>query len=223
MHVLRLDTIPATFVSFQLQDGIHVYRRLFSSGKPTERTGQMVGSTPQPGAGNSLRVSRAEDAVLIQVHGQGNMLLAPTLQTFVESELRAGFRCFVVDLRDCSGMDSTFMGTFIGLTVQVKNADGWFCLVHVSDENMRLLTMLGVLNMVSVHDGEFPAADGESAVLHPTKDPYARQKQILAAHKELTRIDPGNKERFQSFIDALEAEMRDVPTILPPGKKDGEK
>ncbi len=37
-----------------------------------------------PGAGNRLQVSRAEDAVLIQVIGLGNMFLAPTLQALVE-------------------------------------------------------------------------------------------------------------------------------------------
>lgn len=179
----------------------------------------MVGSTPQPGAGNCLRVSRAEDAVLIQAVGLGSMFLAPTLQALVESELRAGFRNFIVDLRDCTGMDSTFMGTFIGLSTQVKNSYGWFCLVHVSEENMRLLKMLGVLHMVSIHDGEFPFAEGESTVLYPTNDPYVRQKQIHSAHRLLLDADPENEKRFGPFIKALEAEMADVPTILPPGEQ----
>ena len=183
----------------------------------------MVGSTPQPGAGNHLRVSRAEDAVLIQVVGLGNMFLAPTLQALVESELRAGFRNFVVDLQKCSGMDSTFMGTFIGLSTQVKNSYGWFCLVHVSEENMRLLKMLGVLHMVSIHDGEFPMADGEATVLQPTNDPYVRQKQIHSAHRLLLDADPENEKRFGPFIKALEAEMTDVPIILPPGEQGGSK
>lgn len=197
-----------------------MYKKLFSAFSLKERTGQMVGgSTPPPGAANCLRVSRAEDAVLIQVFGLGSMFLAPTLQALVESELHAGFRNFVVDLRNCSGMDSTFMGTFIGLSTQVKNAYGWFCLVHVSDENMRLLKMLGVLHMVSVHVGEFPVAEGESTILHPTNDPYVRQKQIHSAHRLLLDADPENEKRFGPFIKALEAEMADVPTILPPGRR----
>lgn len=181
----------------------------------------MAGSTPQPGGGNRLCVYRAEDAVLVQVVGLGNMFLAPTLHAFVESELKAGFSSFVIDLEQCTGMDSTFMGTFIGLSAEVKRNFGWFCLVNVSDDNMRLLQMLGVLHMVSVHEGEFPPAAGEYTTLFPTNDPYVRQKQIHSAHRLLMDSHPENEKRFGPFIKALEAEMNDVPTILPP-KEEGD-
>lgn len=181
----------------------------------------MPGSNPQSGSDNRLQVSRAEDAVLVQVVGLGNMFLAPTLHALVESELRAGFSNFIVDLKFCSGMDSTFMGTFIGLSNLVKQNYGWFCLVHVSDENRRLLKMLGVMHMVSVHEGEMPMVEGKTTTLFPTTDPYVRQKQIHSAHRNLMDADPENVKRFGPFIQALEAEMADdIPTILPPGDQD---
>ncbi len=184
----------------------------------------MAGSTPQPGAGNKLKISRAEDAVHVQVIGLGNMFLAPALQGLVESELQAGFANFVIDLRRCDGMDSTFMGTFIGLSTQIRARLGWFCLVNVSSENKRLLQMLGVLHMVSIHEGEFPMPSGDAKTLYPTTDPYMRQKQIHSAHRLLIDADPENEKRFGPFIKAMEAEMKametetsDIPTILPPG------
>ena len=188
---------------------------------PKERTARMAGTPPQPGASeNRLSVSRADEAVVVQVIGLGNMFLAPTLQAFVESELKAGIANFVIDLKGCQGMDSTFMGTFIGLSTLVKQRLGWFCLVNVSEENHRLLKMLGVVHMVSVHSGEFPVAEGKSTILSPTTDPYARQKQIHNAHRLLMDADPLNQERFGPFIRALEAEMGDIPTILPPPEPD---
>jgi anti-anti-sigma factor len=184
-----------------------------------ERMGQMPGTTPSQ-SGDRLQVSRAEDAVLVQVIGLGNMFLAPALHALVESELKVGFSNFVVDLKLCTGMDSTFMGTFIGLSNLVKRNYGWFCLVSVSDENRRLLQMLGVLHMVSVHEGEMPVVEGKTTTLLPTNDPYMRQKQIHSAHRNLMDADPENVKRFGPFIQALEAEMADVPTILPPGDQD---
>ncbi len=181
----------------------------------------MAGSNPQPGApDNRLTVARADDAVLVEVIGLGSMYLAPTLQAFVESELRAGFVNFVVDLKNCRGMDSTFMGTFIGLSAMVKKRFGWFYLVNVSDENLRLLKMLGVIHLVSIYQGAFPVVEGKSTTLYPTNDPYARQKQIHSAHRLLLDADPQNRERFGPFIKALEEEMADVPTILPPPESD---
>ncbi len=181
----------------------------------------MAGSNPRPGADNRLCVSRAQDAVLVQVVGLGNMFLAPTLHSLVESELKSGFLNFVIDLKRCQGMDSTFMGTFIGLSTAVKRQFGWFCLVNVSDENMRLLKMLGVVHMVSIHDGDFPSPQGESTTLYPTTDAFVRQKQILSAHRLLMDSDPENVARFGPFIKALEDEMKlsDMPTILPPANK----
>lgn len=205
---------------FSILEDRAVNSRFYSQGRPKERMEQMAGSNPQPGAGNRLCVSRAEDAILVQVVGLGNMFLAPTLHSLVESELKSGFLSFVIDLKDCEGMDSTFMGTFIGLSTAVKRQYGWFCLVNVSDENMRLLRMLGVLHMVSIHEGDFPAPQSECTILYPTNDPYVRQKQIHSAHRMLMDSDPENVKRFGPFIKALEQEMADVPTILPPAEKD---
>lgn len=183
--------------------------------------GRMNNANSQPGpADNRLNVARADDAVLVEVIGLGSMFLAPTLQAFVESELRAGFLNFIIDLKKCGGMDSTFMGTFIGLSLAVKKRAGWFCLVNVSEENHRLLNMLGVLHMVSIHQGSFPVVEGKSTSLYPTSDPYARQKQIHSAHRLLIDADPMNQERFGPFIKALEEEMSDIPTILPPPAPD---
>jgi anti-anti-sigma factor len=168
------------------------------------------------GVSDCLRVSRLGDAVRIEVSGLGNLRLAPTLRIFVESELRAGTTNFVVDLANCRGMDSTFMGTFIGLSAEIKSRLGWFCLANVSPDNLRLLRMLGVLHLISVHDGRFPAPEEEAAVINPTNDPYARQKQIREAHLLLMEADPVNRERFGPFIQALEAEMTGAPIIIPP-------
>lgn len=180
----------------------------------------MGGSIPeQPAGGNYLKVARADEAVLVQVFGLGNMFLAPTLQTFVESEVNSGFLNFIVDLEHCQGLDSTFMGTFIGLSTMIKKKFGWFCLVNVSEENRRLLKLLGVINMISIHDGVIPVNDGEKTILNPTTDPYVRQKQIHGAHRLLMDADPANKERFGPFIKALEEELAQLPKILPPGAK----
>lgn len=181
----------------------------------------MTGPTPQSGASdNRLDVARADEAVLIEVVGLGNMFLAPSLQAFVESELRAGFVNFVIDLKKCRGMDSTFMGTFIELSAMVKKRIGWFCLVNAADENLRLLKMLGIIHLVTIHKGAFPAFEGKVTSLYPTNDPYARQKQIHSAHRLLLDADPRNRERFGPFIKALEEEMADIPIILPPSDPD---
>ncbi|MDR1612829.1 MAG: STAS domain-containing protein [Planctomycetota bacterium] len=168
-----------------------------------------------------LRVALADDTVLIQVFGLANMFLAPTLQGFVESEMDAGRVNFVIDMKYCQGMDSTFMGTFIGLSGMVKNRFGWLCLVNVSDDNRGLLKMLGVIHLISIRDEPFPVGEGDFTTLHPCSDPLDRQRQIHSAHLVLVEADPGNRLRFGSFIRALEDELSSLPKIIPPKAKPG--
>lgn len=194
----------------------------------------MPGIHSQAGAhSNRIVVSRATDAVVVSVFGLGNMFLAPTLQSFVETEFKQGFTNFIIDLAHCDGMDSTFMGTFIGLSTLVTRR-GWFFLVNVSDDNRRLLKMLGVSHMVSIREGKFPIPEGKSTVLYPTTDPYVRTQQIRDAHKLLIQVNPENAALFAPFIEELENETRqtgggdphvhenDFPTIVGPSESDSD-
>lgn len=187
-------------------EGFHYYQDLDNI--PKERTGRMSGSFPSNGdSGNRLGVSRVKNVVIIQVFGLGNMFLAPTLESFVNSEMKTGFSNFIVDLRTCQGMDSTFMGTFIGLTAAIQSCGGWFCLVNVSPDNLALLKMLGILHVVPIKNGDFPSPDNNASFLFPTSDPYARRDQIHKAHRQLISANPENETRFGAFIAAMEEEL----------------
>lgn len=199
-----------------------------------EKAGHMPGTHSQANAhSNRIVVSRATDAVIVSVFGLGNMFLAPTLRSFVETELKQGFTNFVIDLTHCEGMDSTFMGTFIGLSNQVRSY-GWFCLVNVSEDNRRLLKMLGVSHFVDVRDERFPIPEGKTTALYPTADPYVRTQQIRDAHKLLIQVNPENAALFAPFIEELENETRknevsdnqihenDFPTIIKPPEDDAD-
>ncbi|MDR2392463.1 MAG: STAS domain-containing protein [Planctomycetota bacterium] len=191
--------------------------------RPGTRQASKTGACPEGGetvsiSGDFLRVSRANEAIRVEVFGLGNMHLAPAFQSFAEAEIQAGFVNFIVDLHGCAGMDSTFMGTFIGISNQIRGRQGFFCLVNVSPENHRLLKMLGVVHLVTVHEGEFPVPAGKTTIIRPTDDPYARQRQIRAAHFLLLDADPANRDRFGAFIKAMEEAPADAPTIVRPGK-----
>lgn len=172
-----------------------------------------------PGGGgleSSLGVSRIDNAALVQVFGLGNMHLAPTLHEFVHNEIEKGTANFIVDLRECTGMDSTFMGTFIGLSDATQAVGGWFCLVNPGPDNLNLLKMLGVHNMVTIHDDDFPSRPQDVVtMLHPTDDAFARLEQVREAHLRLVDADPENKARFGPFLKAMEAELSVAPVIIP--------
>lgn len=158
---------------------------------------------------NYVEVARDGTAVLFRVHGLGNMHLSPVIAAFAEACLADGSRHFAIDLADCDGMDSTFMGNLVGMMGPIEEKGGWLCLLNISEENRDLLKMIGVWKLVRVVDS-FPVDAIETECLHPDTDPAARIEHIRLAHQHLVEIDERNRERFGRFLAALEAEM-DLP------------
>lgn len=166
----------------------------------------MTANSNDPRAAQCLDVARHGATALVSVVGLGNMHLAPTLQAFVEDGIPEGCVRIALDLESCRGLDSTFMGTMVGLSVTLKERDGWLCVMNVGPDNERLLRTLGVWEFISVIHR--PRVDPAPLVrLYPTTDTGARLIQIHQAHRHLIELDAGNRERFGKFLEAIEKEM----------------
>lgn len=166
-------------------------------------------SENQPPASPYLEAARHGEAVMVRPVGLGNMNISLTMKDFVRACLDEGFRHFALDLTTCEGMDSTFMGTIIAINYRINERGGWLCLTNVSEENQRLLRLLGVWGLVQViNDTSFPAVEVER--LLPGGDPTRRMELIQQAHKHLVAIDERNREKFGAFLEALETEMSTI-------------
>ena len=134
------------------------------------------------------------------------MHLAPTLQAFSEGGLREGCQRLAVDLAGCPGMDSTFMGTLVGLSITLRECNGWLCVTNVGPECERLMRMLGLWEVIPVLERSLEGM-ANFIQIKPDGDPVARLAVIREAHRRLIEIDTGNLERFGSFLEALEREV----------------
>ncbi len=153
-----------------------------------------------------IAVAREGQAVLLRVRGLGNMNISHVLNDFIETCLARHYRNYAIDLAGCRGMDSTFMGTLVGLETSVREAGGWLCLLNVSESNVNLLKMIGVWGLVPVKEA-FPMQAIETQRLYPDRRASCRLRHIHQAHKNLVEIDERNRERFGAFLAGLEKEM----------------
>lgn len=170
---------------------------------------------------NVIEVAHTENTVLLRAVGLGDMHIAPTLNEFVLASLEKGWSHFVLDLQKCTGMDSTFMGTIVKISSEIREAEGWFCLINVSAENRNLLKMLGVWELVDVKES-FPVEAVETERLLPTDNPRERLRQIQLAHQHLVEIDERNRKRFGPFLASLEEEMQRLKPDIEDGRKRNE-
>jgi anti-sigma B factor antagonist len=109
-----------------------------------------------------------------------------------------------IDLTDCSGLDSTFLGAIAGLALQMKKNSGSTTISGATGRNRELLENMGLSLLINIK-----SEDDE-----PCKIPMVKaQKQLadkesaavtmLEAHETLANLSESNNAQFQNVIDYL--------------------
>src|SRR5262245_25812536 len=98
-----------------------------------------------------LRVHHDRQTVTFQVEGQATMQHTLPLRRYAERALASGVTSLRVDLRRCTYMDSTFLGTLLCLKKTVdQRGEGNFALASLSPQCQRLIRQMGLEHYYSV-------------------------------------------------------------------------
>ena len=125
----------------------------------------------------------------------------------------------LIDMSDCCGMDSTFMGVLAGLAYHVKaKPDVSFKLINLSEKNQKLLITLGVDRVVDYslsstgEEQELMEAQGRDLqTLEPDfSDKLDAAKTTLEAHETLVDVNPDNFDKFKSVLELLKNDVRNL-------------
>lgn len=93
-----------------------------------------------------------------RVVGAANFLNATQLKDFGKEAIDKGAREFVVDLKVCQYLDSTFMGTIAGIALRIRELYGPRGGVHVlncSDSHKELLAGLGLQQLFNINNKDW--------------------------------------------------------------------
>lgn len=150
-----------------------------------------------------MQVGLSGPTVWVRVAGRGTFQNSTGLKEFAAEMARRGHRDFIVDLKDCELMDSTFMGTLAGIALRL-GAEGK---LHVVRANARCRTVMKDLGLDRVVALEDEPAAGTSPPLHdaegnPPRE--AKRETIIEAHQNLMDANPDNAVRFKDVIDFLQ-------------------
>lgn len=160
-----------------------------------------------------LEIARAEGAVYVRVVGAGSFAVALPLRETGEELIAEGHRKFLIDLRACESVDSTFMGTLAGLAASVGMGagaeGGWIQAVNANPHVLRLMHELGLAKILRVRTDavEVPALPGtrlEARLGGPAK----RLETAADAHRRLLPLDPANEKRFAGVLQLLDKELQ---------------
>lgn len=168
---------------------------------PSEQRFRTMKST-LPSRGRFL-VAVSGNVVFARVLGLATMQNSVSFKEFLERVQEEGYRKFVLDLDECPGFDSTFMGILLGLALR----QGSVVLVNVKAPLRKLLEDVGIHCVVTICEHAMPFPEAAMQELDLKVDGGSWVRHVLAAHESLVRHDRRNEAKFGAFLDDLRREL----------------
>ncbi len=149
------------------------------------------------------------DVTIIRIQGRGTFQNSIDLQ-----RLTRGLRGtnplirFIIDLDTCTYLDSTFMGTLAGISLeQNKAGSGYATVLNAQEHTQRLLRNLGLAYILDIRENMESVPVKEKDFHKADKaEPAPKFEQVvhmIEAHEQLIDIDSQNEVRFQSVLKYL--------------------
>jgi len=158
----------------------------------------------------SILVGTANRTVWVRVEGKGSFLNSTGLKEFAKEMVNRGYREFVVDLKGCPVMDSTFMGTLAGVALRLRElGQGHLRVINLNERNLDLLSNLGLDQLfIMGGDGNGAGVDGVQKPLPGgPADKTAQAQTMLEAHEELVEANPENAAKFKDVLEYLKQDL----------------
>lgn len=158
----------------------------------------------------SILVGCADKVVWIKVEGKGSFLNSAGMKDFSKEMVSRGHREFVVDLKNCPVMDSTFMGTLAMIALRLRDlGQGELRVINLNERNRDLLSNLGLDQLFTIESGgeAGAAAPPEKALDAAPSGKTEQAKTMLEAHEALVAADSANLTKFKDVLEYLKQDL----------------
>ena len=145
----------------------------------------------------NLLIAHNKDSFEIKVSGRANFEYGVPLRTFAQSLEQQNIKNLSINLADCLGMDSTFMGVLTMLALKLKRANTTIEILNISEQNHELLHALGIHKLFTFTD---KTAQTELAPVEIKRAPNKQldtAKTVFEAHDTLMQADKENIKKFE--------------------------
>ncbi len=151
----------------------------------------------------TIRFCRRGRAVTFHVTDHATMASCLVLRQFAEQALANGAMALHFDLRRCTHMDSTFIGTLLFLKRAAVRANGELVLDAPSPRCSGVLEQMGLTGVFPVASAEEPDTTGWAELGASLEDAGACKRNIVEAHRELAALPGATGEVFRSVMRCL--------------------
>ncbi len=160
----------------------------------------------------------------IRCEGKGSFMNSPVIKTFADERIASGESHIVVDLQQCSGMDSTFMGTLAGIATRLMSSgEGGLQVAEPGERNRRSLEDLGLDFLMEIDPPEATWRGRLDAIRPGLQPPQGagklggvqRARHVLEAHQTLSDMNDKNASEFSGVVNLLENEISEKEKLAP--------
>ena len=159
-------------------------------------------------------VLAGEHFACVKISGRANFSSSIDFKTLVQELHRKGCSYFILDLSECTLMDSTFLGVMAGFGLQgVATKSDRPAIMELLNPNERiteLLESLGVLHLFKVTQGspQLPESVEPVALTPACPSKEDVRRACLEAHETLMQINPQNASKFKEVAAFLAEDLK---------------
>jgi len=159
-------------------------------------------------------VAVLDQMVCIKIKGRADFTLSQDSEKVIRELWERGYRRFVLELRDCIMMDSTYLGMLAGMGLKFRNSNGHSAdsALELMNPNVRILESLESLCVA--HLFKITHCPDEQALDYEPKAPTAGTNKAdvtrtcLEAHKILMALNPENARKFKDVAQFLAEDLK---------------
>lgn len=164
----------------------------------------------------SILFGNFDDFLWIRCSGRASFANSPVVNSLASAYIDNGGRIVVIDLETCAGIDSTFMGTLVGLARRVMPHNGAVQITSASERCLNALESLGLDAILAIEPASAPwrgkiaqiraklSSDGTPDVQLTS---HEQTLHVLNSHLTLSEISEENAEKFRNVTDILKEEL----------------
>jgi anti-anti-sigma regulatory factor len=152
----------------------------------------------------TLSMHQDGQTVFFRVEGWGRMPQGLALRRCGDQFLANGIMSLRVDLRRCTYLDSTFLGTLLYLQRNVyRKGEGEFTLLSPSAECRKLFHQMDLDDFFTMTTEDEPLPEEWTELCCQMESPELFKPKVVEAHQELANVPGKCGETFREVVRGL--------------------
>ena len=158
-------------------------------------------------ANGETLISGGGDRYAVKAVGRATFECVAPLRNLAKELDSKNFKQIDIDLADCQGMDSTYMGVLAMIALRAKKIGAVISIYNASELAKNQLFGLGLKKLFQFTEGTVAMGEPAAAAPNAPVDQITHATTVLEAHKTLMDVDQDNVEKFEKVVDFVQTDL----------------